>query len=743
MGGGKMRAAKVPGRTDSELIKSESFAVLRLMAEGIGQPFDEAEVLRALRQAEADIPPTAPRAARRRVTQVAEVLGMQILTRQLSIREALAVVRHRQPLAMYAVRSDGMARWHVLVAARGDKGRVARLLPEDPDDWLNAEEMAQHIGVGDADTVLEWLVAVPAAPLSGISGEVEEGEWHHEAYHGISPIWRLVKLLRPEWREIGIILVYAVGMGVLNLAVPITAMAVVNTTALATLVQQLLVLCIALFVSLGVAAVLKVLQAVVVEYLQQRIFVRVVGELAYRLPRVDVKAFDEKHGPELVNRFFDVLTVQKAGATLLVDGITVVLQILIGLTLVAFYHQVLLGFDIALIVGLILLLVLGKGAVRSSIRESWAKYDVAGWLEEIARHPVAFKLYEGPRYAWEKADQLSRKYLTARQRHFRILLRQFVFSFGLQVLASTVLLGVGGYLVILGQLTLGQLVAAQIVVSLVVDSFTKLGKHLENFYDLMAATDKLGHLLDLPLERDDGAFHQSHTGGMSLRCVDVSFVYESDRREVLKGVSFEVEPGERVAIVGPSGAGKSTLVDLLVGLRQPTKGHVELDGMDVRDLRLESLREHTAVVKGIEVFEGTILENVRMGRDYITVADVRQALHEVRLLGEVLELPDGINTRLSTGGTPLSLGQAERLMLARAIVGAPRLLILDELLDDMDQEVRRILLPTLFGANARWTLLVVTHSQEVAQLCDRQIRLERNGARPSEPVTLDSVDSAI
>ncbi len=306
-----------------------------------------------------------------------------------------------------------------------------------------------------------------------------------------------------------------------------------------------------------------------------------------------------------------------------------------------------------------------------------------------------------------------------------ILLRQFVFALVLQVAASTTLLALGGFLVIQEQLTLGQLVAAEIVVTLVVASLTKLNKQLESYYDLLAAVDKLGHLLELPLERQTGEAHQARTKGAALRIHNVSFAYEPGRRLVLDGFELDIQPGERLAIVGPNGAGKSTLVDLLFGTRTPTSGHITIDGTDIRDLRLQSLREHVAIVKGIEIFDGTILENVRMGRDEMAIAEVRRALTAVGLLVDVLDLPEGLNTRLGTGGTPLSLGQCERLMLARAIAGQPRLLILDEVLDDMDREVRSEVMPAIFGKEALWTLVVVSHSQEVAQLCDRQVVMRK------------------
>ena len=546
----------------------------------------------------------------------------------------------------------------------------------------------------------------------------------HDAHHP-PPFRRLLGLLAPESADLGVVLTFAVGVGVLTLATPVVAMAVVNTVALGTLLQQLVVLCVALFVALALAGLLQLLQTVTVEYLQRRVFVRVAADLAYRLPRVDVRAFDTQSGPELVNRFFDVLTVQKSGATLLLDGVTIALQVFLGLLLLGFYHVYLLGFDLILLLSLLALFtVLGRGAVRSAVRESIAKYLVAGWMEEVARHPVAFKAAGGSELARAKTDALCREYLLARSDHFRVLARQLGFALFLQAAANVALLGVGGVLVIRGELTLGELVAAEIVVTLVVATFTKLGKQLEAYYDLLAAVDKLGYLIDLPLERLGGGDPTATTGGAALAVHGVSFGYDGSRRDALTDFSLRLEPGERVALVGPNGAGKSTLVELLYGLRAPARGWVELDGADLRTLKLDAVRASVAVVKGVEVVEGTVLGNLVMGRAGVTVAGLHAALRLVGLLNSVTQLPQGFDTRLGAGGAPLSLGQANRLMVARAVLGRPRLLILDESVDSMDVETRAAVLPALLGPDAGWTLLVVTHSDEVARLCGRVVRLD-------------------
>jgi ABC-type bacteriocin/lantibiotic exporter with double-glycine peptidase domain len=392
----------------------------------------------------------------------------------------------------------------------------------------------------------------------------------------------------------------------------------------------------------------------------------------------------------------------------------------------AFYHPFLLGFNVILL-ALILLIVfgLGRGAVRTAIRESKAKYKIAAWLEELARHPTAFKLHGGSRFALERADQLAVDWLEMRRAHFYILIRQILSALGLQAIAATALLGLGGWLVILGELTLGQLVAAELIVMVIVSSFAKLGKHLEGFYDLLAAVDKLGQLFDLDVEAHDKLFHLREGEPAALSVRGVSYYYE--KTAGISDCHLELSPGESVALTGPAGSGKSTLFDLICGLRSPASGHLELDGIDLRELRPDSLRDHLAVARGIEIFHGTIGENVHLNRTNVRASDVRDALDAVGMLDEVLRLPDGLNTVVQTNGVPLTQSQTVRLMLARAIADRPRLLLIDGTLDGLSDESLQPLLAKLTAPNTGWTMLVATGRRAIAEACDRVAHLGRSG----------------
>ena len=165
------------------------------------------------------------------------------------------------------------------------------------------------------------------------------------------------------------------------------------------------------------------------------------------------------------------------------------------------------------------------------------------------------------------------------------------------------------------------------------------------------------------------------------------------------------------------------MLDILAGLRQPRDGTTLLDGLDLRQWRLEALRREVAWVRGHEVVGGTITENIRLGRPDVTLQDIQAALQHVGLLNALLHLPDGLETRLNPGGAPLSSCQRSLLMMARAIVGRPRLLLVDETLEGMDVEFLPAMQALLFSAARSWTVILVTRDPDLLARCDSVIQL--------------------
>jgi len=642
-------------------------------------------------------------------------LGHRCRAVDCSIEQAAGLVLSGAQIIAYRA-EDG---W--LAIARAQRGRLLVLRPnhDSPNEWMSAGQLRDTLCKTAADGTVRCVVIEPGVGVQSSLDMVDR-----------TPLKRLWELLKPEWPDIWIVMVLALVIGLLTLATPIAVETLVNSVAFGKFLQPVVVLSLMLLTFLTFAGTLRALQTYLVEIIQRRLFARVAADLAYRLPRVQVELLDGHFGRELVNRFFDVVVVQKVAAQLLLDGLLLILGTLIGMAVLAFYHSWLLGFDVPLLAMIALIvLVLGRGAVKSSIKESKTKYRMAAWLEELAGCPTTFRHEGSARFALEQADHLTFEYLTARAQHFRILMRQIIFALAMQAVASTVLLGLGGWLVISGQLTLGQLVAAELIVTVIVGSFAKLGKHMESYYDLLASVDKLGILFDLPVERQDGLISLPAAAGDEVELRGVDYCHPNGQ-QVLRNFSLTIHAGDRIAITGPSGSGKSTLLDLLFGLRTPTHGRLTMKGVELRELRPDLLRRQIGLVREIEVFEGTVADNVQLGQPHVLAAAARTVLADVGLLDDVLQLPQQLDTPLASTGYPLSSTQLRRLMLARGCVTNPSLLLIDGTLDLLPDQAASALVKWLCRPEQPWKLVLVTGREALAAACNRRVELRRSSTVP-------------
>lgn len=540
---------------------------------------------------------------------------------------------------------------------------------------------------------------------------------------GQDPLQRLQQLIHIERQDIGTLLAYGVGIGLLSLATPIAVQALVNTIAFGALLQPLFVLTLILLVLMSFSNTLVAMQFYVVEMLQRRLFVRLFRETANRLQRATIETRDKQYLPELVNRFFDVVSLQKTAASLLLETLGYMLQTLIGMLLLAFYHPMLLAFDLFLIAALYLILfVMGRKGISTAIEQSRAKYVAAAWLESIAANPLLGKSHKGENLMNAQSKRIAQDYLEACINHFRVLSRQNIGALVLHTLANTALLAMGGWMVIERQLSLGQLIAAELVVNAMIYGLTRLGKTLDNFYELVASTDKIGYLLDLPQERDEGCAPQSDTGPFKVEIRQLTMA-SGLQLDTLKRFDLQLAAGASLAL--SAGAERGTLLEVLFGLRLPAAGCVYLDGQDLRDLSLGALRDQISLVRHGEILDASIADNVAMGRE-IELGEIRAKLNQVGLLDDITSLPDSLNTQLSTHGAPLSREQCLRLALARAIAARPRLLMIDRVLDRIDQRWLPRILDHLLATDASWTLIVISHDSRVIARCNRHIHI-RNG----------------
>lgn len=541
--------------------------------------------------------------------------------------------------------------------------------------------------------------------------------------HTQTPLKRLLSHIQLEKNDIRRLIILTISIGVLSLATPVAIQALVNIVTMGGVLEPLYIVSFMLFLILCLSGSLYVLERYIVEVMQRRFFVRTAMHTASQAQSAKADIHDEFNSAELMNRFFDVITVQKSAATLLTYGLSATLQGIIGSIVLMFY-----SFYFALVVLIILIVIyflvfyIGKHATETAIQESKSKYKVAGWLELIARNLITFKFLNGSKYGLNKADQLSNDYLLDRQAHFHTLLIQNISGVMIYAFAGTAMLTLGGALVIQGQINLGQFVAAELIIFSVLVAYRKFVEYLEYYYDLLAAIDKLGMIDDLPQEAHGQHILQVENG-LQLNVNQIAFAYHS-HKNIFENLSFSLPPNSSMCIFGPSGSGKSTIAEIITGLRTPNSGQIEINGIDIRSLDLSHTRLYIGYAGQIEIIEASILENIIVGRKDISIEKVSQVLKSLSLYESIFNLPNGLETSLTPSGAPLSTQQAQLLMLARVLVSEPKLVVIDELLDGLDTLHLSKAMDILQTKTWDHSLIVFTRIQTIADCFEHQIRLK-------------------
>ncbi len=402
-----------------------------------------------------------------------------------------------------------------------------------------------------------------------------------------------------------------------------------------------------------------------------------------------------------------------------------VLQVLFGLALLTVYHPYFAFFGITMVLLLALLFRwTGPRGLATSLKESSYKYRAVQWLEETARSAVAFKFAGHSSLPLMRMDEQVTGYLRYRGAHFGVLVQQKIAMIVFKTIITGGVLVLGSLLVIDRQISLGQFVASEIVVVTVIAGIDKLIASLADVYDLLTAVEKLGHVRDLELEAAGGLSPAAGARGMAVAVRNLSFTYDGAAAPTLRDISLRAGAGERVGVVGVFGSGESTLLRVIAGVYGGYDGTLTYDGITRRDLDATSLRASIGQVLPAEsLFEGTIEENISLGRDDIDATTVIEALRRTGADDFVQSLPLGLRTIVSPGGRTLPATMALRLLLARAIVARPRLLILDEIFSTLGPSDRRALMHMLMAKDVPWTLIAVSHDDEFLAACDRVIVL--------------------
>lgn len=538
---------------------------------------------------------------------------------------------------------------------------------------------------------------------------------------------RLIGLLKLDKRDILQVFYYAIFAGVVNLSLPLGIQAIINLIQGAQVSTSWIILVILVTLAVAFTGVLQLMQIRIIENVQQKIFTRSAFEFAYRFPKIKMNQLLNFYPPELANRFFDTLNVQKGLSKILIDFPAALLQIILGLLLLSFYHPffIIYGILLLLLIYIVFKFTAQRG-LETSLDESKNKYKVAHWIQEVARSIISFKLSGKTSLAMNKTDVLVSDYLEARESHFKILVIQFIQMIGFKVLVTLGLLLIGGILVLNQEMNIGQFVAAEIIILLVISSVEKLILGLETFYDLLTSLEKLGQVVDMELEPQNGEKPFKDDEGFRVELEDVSYHVPGRNKQIIDSVSLKITPDCAILIQGDSGAGKSTLLRLIAGIKEPDKGDIYVNNVSLKSINLNYYRSHIGQSLAEESpFEGSILENITFGDKDISEEDVYWALEKTGLTQFVKEQPNGIKTMLYPEGQQIPYVIAKKIVLARSIVGKPRLLILKDPLDQFDVEETRQIMDFLSSKTRPWALVVVSQNDNWKKHCTRKITMEK------------------
>lgn len=539
----------------------------------------------------------------------------------------------------------------------------------------------------------------------------------------VNPVSRILRLVKLEKEEISGIYFHAILNGLIQLSVPIGIQAIIGFVLGGAMSASLVVLITLVVLGVLFNGMLQIGQMRLIEKVQQKIFVRYSYALADRIPKLDLKAADSFYLPELMNRFFEVPTLQKSLAKLLLEIPTASIQILFGLILLSFYHPafILFGFILLLILWLILYYS-GNRGLATSLQESMFKYRVAAWLEEMARLIKTFKFSKGSQLNLNKADALTKDYVSARTAHFNILEFQFKILVGFKVLITAAMLIVGSILLVNQQLNIGQFIAAEIVIISIINSVEKLIGNLDSVYDAMTSIQKIAKITEKPMELNGSLPFCSNASAMSVKLRDVVFRYD-DKKAVIQGLSANIPAGAKVCISGRESSGKSTVLKLLTGAYDEFEGAILINELPIGNYEKNSLRSKTGLMlHQQDIFNGTLWENISMGNPEIQPQQVSELFQLTGLNDYLPELNQGLHTVLDTGGKRLPERVIRKILLVRALTGNPGLLLLEEPWLGLDEEQANAIQHYLLQLRDT-TVVVVSNDEQFAKKCDLIIQM--------------------
>ncbi|MDE3235339.1 MAG: ABC transporter ATP-binding protein [Bacteroidota bacterium] len=534
----------------------------------------------------------------------------------------------------------------------------------------------------------------------------------------------LFGLLFLDKRDIYAIYFFAIIGGLISLSLPLGIQYIISFVQANQLSASIVVLIAVVITGVFFNGYFQVKQMQVIEKIEQKLFVRYSFEFADRLPKLNIEKLDDYHLPELVNRYFDSVSLIKGIEKLLLDIPAALIQILFGVLLLSLYHPVFIAFGVLLIVILIIIIKYTSTlGFETSLKASDYKYTIAAWLEEMAASIKTFKYAKTTSLHLRKTDEAVTGYLQSRTSHFKILLSQFWSFITFKIVITAAMLIVGSALLLNQQINVGQFIAADIVIIAIISSVEKLITSLDKVYDSLTSIEKLGKITDAELEEDGTTILSTVDKGVAIDISNLNFTYH-DGNNALENINLQINPGDFVCITGLSGSGKSSLLRILTGAYRNFTGKILIDGIPLSTYNLSSLRSQTGILfNRQDVFRGTLLENITMGNNSISLEEINALAEKIGFTSYIENLKIGLDTLVDPDGKRLPQKVKKEILLMRSLIGKHRLLLLEEPFEHLDEQQIQKLINFLHN-DKNATIIITAEHPPKKQFCDVFISLE-------------------
>ena len=469
-------------------------------------------------------------------------------------------------------------------------------------------------------------------------------------------------------------------------------------------------------------------QNYLMSYVGQHVIIDIRSEVFHKLQRLSMSFYDKnKTGTIMSYVTNDVNALQGAMVDNTVELVTESI-ILIG----SIFAMIYLDWKLTLFTILTFPIVLyfmnffGKKIRRSGGMIQEATADITSVLQESVSSARVVKSFVREKYEIERFEKENAANLAANLKNARYMATltptiEFVAALGV-----TLILWYGGNNVIEGDTTAGSLVAFLAYAVNISNPIKRITRVTGNIQKALAAAQRVFDVLDLPEEvtdLPDARPLPAVTGSVSFEHVTFSY---NKGDEIIHDLSFSVKPGQAIGLVGPSGAGKSTIASLLPRFYDCDSGTIRIDGTDIRDATLDSLRSQVGIVPQETIlFNGTVYDNILYGRLDATKEEIIEAAKAANAHDFIMELPQGYDTMLGDRGVNISGGQRQRIAIARAILKNPRILILDEATSALDTESERLVQDALNRLMVGRTAFVIAHRLSTIKNTDRILVLEK------------------